>query len=71
MSKWLEFYPFYKKGRKTPIVSVINKSTYEELGAIKWIGRGYWFIPKNDMRFDLGCLNDIQKYIENLKENEK
>ena len=71
MSKWLEFYPFYKQGRKTPIVSVVNKETLEELGAIKWIGRCYWFIPKNDMRFDLSCLNDISDYIVKLKENIK
>lgn len=68
-SKFMNFVIKQLEGRKTPIVEVQNKSGNYKLGDIKWYPawRQYCFMPVFDTVYSKGCLEDINKVIEELK----
>ncbi|HLD89411.1 MAG TPA: hypothetical protein VI911_00065 [Patescibacteria group bacterium] len=75
-TKYLLFKDTLKLGRKTKIISIINKSSLDEIGTIEWYGawRQYCFMPE---RFEFNtvwnntCLTDVIFVINKLmKERE-
>ena len=70
MSKYLEFRLLELKP-KTKVIEVISKLHLynNRLGIIKWYSRWrqYAFFPDNGTIFNVECLNDIQSYISELK----
>lgn len=56
--------------RKTMIWEVTSRSSSAVLGEIKWFGRWrqYCFWPFSNTVFNVGCLEDIQHFIEQLME---
>jgi len=68
MSKYLEFELLEQKP-KTKVIGVISKRHNDMLGIIKWFPgwRQYALFPGNGTVFNVECLNDIQSYISELK----
>jgi hypothetical protein len=68
-SKYLVYERDDLPGRKTPIVSVLNKRRLFQLGTIKWHGgwRQYCFYPEPHTLFNVGCMNDIERVMLRLK----
>jgi hypothetical protein len=56
---------------KTDIWNVINKRSGHILGQIKWYGgwRQYCFFPAPNCTFNKGCLEDIIRMIDLMKED--
>lgn len=54
--------------RKTAIVKIHSRSSFDLLGEIRWFGRWrrYAFFPAPDTIWDPGCLDTINAYIEAL-----
>ena len=69
-TKYLLFKKEIRKGRKTKIVHVINKSANEEIATIEWYPnwRQYCFFPCLDFDtvWNNTCLTDILSIINNL-----
>lgn len=57
---------------KTSVFAVESKHE-EQLGIIKWFPqwRQYCFFPKDDCVFSLGCMIDINHFINQLKDERK
>ena len=71
-SKFLEFDKVGWTG-KTHVVNILSKSSGFILGKIKWYGpwRQYCFFPTAETIFNIGCLEDINKYIKDLMDERK
>lgn len=67
-SKYLEFVRLDLAGRKTPIVTVHSRRE-ALLGTIRWYGpwRQFCFYPEPATIFNVGCMNDIESVIADLK----
>jgi len=61
------------KKRKTNIYSVKTKKAKFIIGCIKWhpSWRQYCFFPGQDTVFSKGCLEDINNFLEQLKQERK
>ncbi len=70
--KYIEFNLIEEKP-KTSVYSVNNLSSGIILGTIKWYPawRQYCFFPKGNTVYSMGCINDIESFIQNLMENRK
>lgn len=57
-------------GRKTHDYSVINRTSGETIGTIKWYGpwRQYCFFPAAGSVWSSGCLADIQTAVKRIRE---
>ncbi|GAG95866.1 unnamed protein product [marine sediment metagenome] len=68
MSKYLEFTIMEQKP-KTKVIGVTSKLHGDILGIIKWYNgwRQYCFYPEQYTIFSMGCLEDIQSYIKELR----
>ena len=74
-TKYLIFSVEKLQGKKTKLIRIINKSSYDELGTIEWYGawRQYCFIPTDHIEtvWNNDCLTDIIFVINKLmKERE-
>ncbi len=71
-SKYMEFDKVGDTG-KTEVWQITAKSSGFFLGLIKWYGswRQYCFFPSSQCIFNVGCMNDIIKFIDILMENRK
>jgi len=69
-NKYIGFQEFILPSRKTPIYIVYNIQTDEDLGVIKWWGawRQYCFFPNKNTLYSIGCLIEINKFLEELKD---
>ena len=67
-SKYMEFDKIGDTG-KTEIWNILSKSSGFILGQIKWYGawRQYCFFPSSQCVFNIGCMDDIKKKINELK----
>lgn len=65
-SKYLEFNKIGWTG-KTHVVNIHSKRNVF-LGTIRWHGpwRQYCFLPTAETVFNIGCMEDINKYIKEL-----
>lgn len=66
-SRFLRFYKYTIKGRKTPIYYIRPvKDDFIMLGSVQWHTgfRKYAFYPMGDTVFDKQCLEDIVYFIE-------
>jgi hypothetical protein len=72
MSKHLDF-KFIEQKPKTKVFAVISIMHGNRLGTIKWFGRRrqYAFFPENNTVWNIECLNDIQEFIKELKNDRK
>lgn len=72
MSTYLEFKEVLFKG-KTKRFDIISKSSGDLLARIQWYPqwRQYVFLPAYPTRWNKDCLNDIEKFIENLMAERK
>lgn len=68
MSKYIEFFPGASKPR-TKTWGIVSKSSGDLLGVVEWYGpwRQYCFFPEEGMVFSKGCLEDINAFIEEHK----
>jgi hypothetical protein len=68
-SKWLYFEEVFD-GRKTKMFRVCSKSGNQILGMIKWYSpwRQYCFFAERSTVWSDGCLEDIIKFIKELKD---
>lgn len=67
-----EYLTFDKKiipGRKTPVYEVRNKQTSIDLGMIYFYPawRKYVFAPAGNIIFDIVCLTDIIRFIDEIQ----
>ena len=70
-TKYLIFKELFTPKRRTKIISIINKSSKEQIATIEWYGawRQYCFMPE---RFEFttiwnnACLNDVISVINQL-----
>lgn len=71
-SKYMEFDKVGDTG-KTEIWNVLSKRTEYILGQIKWFGhwRQYCFWPSPHSVFNVGCMDDIKKFINELMEKRR
>ena len=55
---------------KTDVFTVFSRSSLEELGTIKWYApwRQYCFFPESGTVFNVSCLNDVNHFIEQLRQ---
>jgi len=69
VSEYLDFVRLDTPGRKTPIVEIRSKSSRALLGQIKWYGawRQFCFWPEPKTIFNVGCMNDIEAHIAELR----
>ena len=60
-------------GRKTRGYMIVGKNDRKRLGLIKWYGpwRQYCFYPEPQTVWNTGCLEDIQDFLNVLKEERK
>ena len=69
-----EYLVFREKRKigKTSIWSCCNKRHGEELGEVKWYGawRQYCYFPTVQAVYSSGCLDDIAKFMQSLKQKE-
>jgi hypothetical protein len=67
-SKYLEFLKIATL-RRTDVYSVLAKASGMKLGEIKWFGRWrqYAFFPCGESVWNLHCLADIQRFLEEIK----
>jgi len=58
------------KKRKTDIYIIKNIKSQSGIGKIKWNPgwRQYCFFPNNETVFSQGCLDDINNFLEQLKQ---
>lgn len=72
MSKYLEFKQIVYEG-KTKRFEVISKSKGDLLGRIMWYGawRQYIFSPSYPTIWNKNCLNDIEKFLQELMDERK
>ena len=73
-SKFLDFVEVEKPGRKTKVYQVWSKVTHRELlGGIQYCvpWRCFVFVPCEDTFYDIGCLEDIVKFIREITEEWK
>lgn len=69
---------FYVEGlpleprRKTRDWDIINLSSGDKLGQIRWYGtwRQYCFFPEGNTVWSKGCLNDVLEAIERIRTRE-
>jgi len=66
-SKYMDFDKIGDTG-KTEIWNIISRSSESILGQIRWYGawRQYCFWPSPHCVFNIGCMNDIKKKINEL-----
>ena len=66
-SKYLEFDKVGSTG-KTEVWNILSKTSGFILGQIKWYGawRQYCFYPSPNSIFNIGCMDDIKKMINEL-----
>lgn len=71
-SKYMEFDKVGDTG-KTEIFNILSKSSGYILGQIKWYGkwRQYCFFPSAQCLFNVGCMDDITKFIKILMEDRR
>ena len=69
-SKWLQFR-FVDKRSKTSVWEVLHKDG-ELLGEVLWCAqwRQYVFCPEGGMQFSKGCLEDVNKFMVELRQKE-
>lgn len=55
--------------RKTAIYAVVNRTSGDWIGEIKWYGawRQYCFFPYGNTVWSAGCLKDVEGFIEGLR----
>ena len=58
---------------KTSVWHCLSQSTNDLLGEVKWYGswRQYCFFPEPTTVFNVGCLEDINDFIGQLKKEKK
>lgn len=68
-SEYLEFVPAFIEGNKTGRWIVKSRGAVLRLGVIQWFGRWrqYCFFPEGETVWSKGCLEDINKFIEENK----
>lgn len=68
-TKYMRFERVEIKGRKTPVVFVISKSSGVQLGRIAWFAqwRQFCFWPEAATVFNSECMHDIQEQIAKLR----
>ena len=66
-SKYMEFDKIGDTG-KTEVWNIISKSSYFNLGMIKWYGpwRQYCFFPARYSVWSVDCLENIREYLGEL-----
>ena len=59
-----------KELKKTKIYGCYNNNSSEKLGEVKWYGpwRQYCYFPTVQAIYSTGCLNDINDFINKLKQ---
>lgn len=69
MSKWITFKEIENAKGKTKVWRVASKESDAFLGTVKWHGpwRKYCFFPNEETLFEEDCLDDISKFLKDLK----
>jgi len=68
-SKHLEFtFIRFSDSGKTKIWVVVNTTTVERIGLVKWAGnfRKYAFFPNEATAYDSNCLQDIAAFLQEV-----
>ena len=70
--KYIKF-SFLEKKPKTVVYAVVNIKYGNTLGIIKWhpAWRKYCFFAEGNTIYDVGCLDDIKNFIQNLMDKRK
>ncbi len=73
MSKSYIEFKLIEQKPKTNVYAVINKNFRNRIGIIKWhpAWRQYCFYPAEETIFSRGCMEDINKNIQELMEERK
>ena len=71
-SKYIEF-EIHERKPKTDVYNILSKSEGDILGKVKWFPnwRQYTFFPEKGTVFSKGCLEDINRFLQKLKDDRR
>ena len=71
-AKWVDFVPTVPN-KKTKVWFVYPTGTETSIGLIKWFGRWrkYSFFPEPGTVYEIDCLSDIAKFLEEATRQHK